>query len=284
MVLATGLWGATFVVIRDSLAALDPAPLVFARFAVSALIFALLLLPRARVPDRATLAGGAVAGLLAAAGYLFQAIGLATTRAGSSAFLTCAGTLGAAFFAWPLLGQRPSRALVAGIGVAIVGSALLSLHAGFRLGRGELWTLAGALAYALQIVAVARVAPRADAITLTGVQSLVIALALAPWAGVAVRELRALDAGGAWRFAYLAIAGSVVAPLLQVSAQGVLPAGRIGLLFALEPLFALAFALTVGAERFEPRWWLGAALILSAVLAVELRSARAPGDGPRATP
>ena len=74
------------------------------------------------------------------------------------------------------------------------------------------------------------------------------------------------------RFGYLAVAGSTVAPLLQVLAQRVLPPGRIGLLFALEPVFALLFALTIGREHFTPRWWLGSALILAAVLFVEWRT------------
>lgn len=52
-------------------------------------------------------------------------------------------------------------------------------------------------------------------------------------------------------------------------AQRTLSAGRIGLLFALEPVFALAFAATVGAERYAGRWWSGAALILIAVTLVE---------------
>ena len=67
-----------------------------------------------------------------------------------------------------------------------------------------------------------------------------------------------------------------MAPLLQVVAQRTLPPGRIGLLFALEPVFALGFAISVGGERFVPRWWIGAALILSAVVLVEWREGRPP--------
>ena len=283
MVLATALWGATFVVVRDSLGSFSPGALTFARFTVSAVIFLPLLALRRRRIGRETLAGGTAAGVLAAAGYLLQAIGLTTTSAGSSAFLTCAGTLAAALFAWPLLGQRPSRSLAGGLLLALAGSALLSLGAGFQLGRGELWTLAGALCYALQIVVLGRVAPRGDAIALTGIQSLAMSLALSPWAGTAVRQIGALDAAGVARFAYLALCGSVVAPLLQVGSQRALPAGRIGLLFALEPVWALLFALTAGAERYPARWWLGAALIASAVLRVEARAWRAPETSPRAT-
>jgi drug/metabolite transporter (DMT)-like permease len=62
----------------------------------------------------------------------------------------------------------------------------------------------------------------------------------------------------------------VIAPLLQVRAQRSLSAGRVALLFALEPLFALMFAVWLGGEHFHLHWWLGAALILSAVLVAEL--------------
>jgi len=42
----------------------------------------------------------------------------------------------------------------------------------------------------------------------------------------------------------------------------------------------LAFALTVGAERFAARWWLGAGLILAALVLVERRPSRAPEPAP----
>lgn len=72
-----------------------------------------------------------------------------------------------------------------------------------------------------------------------------------------------------WRLAYLALAGSVIAPLLQVIAQRTLSAGRVALLFALEPVFGLLFALTLGGERYAPSWWLGALLIFCGVLRAE---------------
>ena len=112
MVLATLLWGATFVVIRDSLRAIPPLELVFGRFALAGAVLAAVAAPRWRRLTRGALAGGALAGLCFAGGFLAQAVGLTSTSAGSSAFLTCAGTLFAAFYAWPLLGQRPSAVLL----------------------------------------------------------------------------------------------------------------------------------------------------------------------------
>ena len=276
MVTATLLWGATFVVARDSLARLSPAALVAVRFAAAALLFSLVVLVRRRPLDRAALLGGAVTGVLTAGGYLFQAIGLTATSAGSSAFLTCAGTLLAALFAWPLMRQRPTPWLGMGLLLAAIGAALLSLRGAWRLGVGEAWTLVGAAVYALQIVGVARWAPRADAVVLTGTQALVVAACTLPFAGDLAGQLRTLNGAGWARIGYLALFGSAVAPLLQVVAQRTLPPGRIGLLFALEPVFALGFAVTVGGERFVARWWAGAALILCAVVMVEWREARSP--------
>lgn len=273
MVAATLLWGGTFVAIRDSVGAIPPATLVCGRFGVAALVFAAVVAARGRAPAARDLWAGVGSGALMLGGYFFQAEGLRFTSAGSSAFLTCAGTLLAAFFAWPLLGQRPGRMLAAGIAIAMAGSALLSLREGLHLGRGELLTLLGAAIYALQVVALGRFAAGADPFVLTGAQAATVALALAPFARGAAGTFAALDPAGVWRFAYLAVAGSTIAPLLQVLAQRRLPPGRVGLLFALEPVFALAFALTLGAERFEPRWWLGAGMILSAVVLVEWRAA-----------
>lgn len=274
MVVATLLWGATFVVVRDSLASLSPAALVAARFGAAAVLFALVAIVRRRPLDRSTLVGGAVMGVLTTGSHLFQAIGLTATSAGSSAFLTCAGTLLAAVFAWPLLRQRPTAWLAGGLLLATAGSALLSLSVAWRLGVGEAWTLLGAALYALQIVVVARWAPRADIVVLTGMQALVAVACTLPFAGDLAGGLRSLDGIGWARVGYLALFGSAVAPLLQVLAQRTLPAGRIGLLFALEPVFALGFAITVGGERFVARWWAGAALILCAVVMVEWREAR----------
>jgi len=285
MVAATLLWGATFVVIRDSLHAVRPLALVFGRFALASAALAVLAFPRRRALTRATLLGGALAGACFAGGFLAQAIGLLRTSAGSSAFLTCAGTLFAAFYAWPLLGQRPTGVLLQGVLLALAGSALLSAIVsgshGPRLGGGELWTLAGAAIFGLQIVVLARFAPHADGLVLGAVQALTATLFLLPFAlreGVSFAGLGPADG---WRLAYLVVAGSIVAPLLQIAAQRVLPAGRVALLFALEPIFAAAFALTLGGESFPARWWLGAALILTGVVRVEWRAALPePRPGP----
>ena len=272
MVLACLLWGGTFVAIRDSVATIPPAALVAWRFLFAGVAFALVLLVRRRRPGRADLVGGALSGVLMIGGFYPQAEGMRWTSAGSSAFLTSAGTLLTAFWAWLLLRQRPQARLVLGIAIALAGCALLSLREGLHLGRGEGLTLAGAAMFAMQIVAVARFVRDADPVAFVCVQSVTVAAVMLPFSGPPSALFGALHGADLARFAYLAVAGSTIAPLLQVLAQRTLSPGRIGLLFALEPVFALLFALTLGQERFELRWWLGACLILGAVVLVESRA------------
>jgi drug/metabolite transporter (DMT)-like permease len=282
MVVATLLWGATFVVLRETLRRIPPLVLVTFRFAAAAALFALVLIVLRRRPGRTVLVAGLLSGILTACGYLFQAIGLTEVSAGTSAFLTTAGTLCAGLFAWPLLGQRPGALLAFGLAMAAAGTLLLAGRVELGWSSGEAWTLLGAFAYALQIVVVARFVGGVDAMTLAGVQALIVALSLAPFAAREAQSLGQLRAADLWRLAYLALAGSFVAPWLQIRAQRALSAGRTGLLFALEPVFALLFALLVG-ERFAPRWWWGAGLILCAVTLVEGRAAWSSASSRRAS-
>jgi drug/metabolite transporter (DMT)-like permease len=277
MLAATALWGGTFVVLRDSVPHIAPTTLVFVRFTCATLVLGAIALARGARFDRSALRGGVLGGLAAAAGYTFQAVGLHTTSAGTSAFLTSAGTVLAGLLAWPLLRQRPTRELFIGIALVLFGSALLSGPRFAVLGAGEAWTMLGALGFALQVIALARDAGAADPFALVTVQSATMALALAPFSlgsGGSLAGLAALSPATLARLAYLVLAGSVIASFLQVWAQRVLPPGRVGLLFGLEPVFALLFAVAFGGERFGWMWCAGAAAILVGIAVVELPAAR----------
>src|SRR5258705_103342 len=101
MVGATLLWGATFVVIRDSVARVDPVGLVFTRFAIAGpLLLAVAVATRRRF-NRMAWIGGGIAGALGAVGFALQAAGLRHTIARTSPFLTPPGSLVPGLFAWP---------------------------------------------------------------------------------------------------------------------------------------------------------------------------------------
>ena len=268
MVTATMLWGATFIMVRDAVHGLAPLSLVTIRYVLATLAWGAVLLVRRAFGVRASgtreaLLGGLASVPFTAGGYIFQTIGLTATSAGSSAFLTSTGTLITAFIAWPLLGQRPGRRLLLGIALAAVGSGLL--------GRGEAWTLLGAVVYAFQIVIVgAWMARGADAWILVAVQTVGIAAILLPFTIHRLPvDLAGLDQATWWRMGYLVLAGALIAPLLQVIAQRSLPPGRIALLFALETVWAGLFGYWLDGDRLGWAGWSGCAFILTGIVVAE---------------
>src|SRR5437764_1232534 len=166
--------------------------------------------------------------------------------------------------------RRHARAVEAGARRMTGTASAPSVRGRAAPHRGALGAMVGAtLLWGGTFVAIRDSVAAVPPATLVCVQSFVAAAILAPFADPPARALAFFRGADLARFAYLAVAGSTVAPLLQVYAQRTLSAGRVGLLFALEPLFALLFAITLGGEHFTPRWWLGAALIVGAVVLVE---------------
>lgn len=167
----TAVWGSTFVVVKDAVGRMPVTDFLTWRFGIAA---AAMLVLRPRTVAALGPAGrraGLVLGVALGAGYLLQTLGLQTTSAAVSGFVTgmfvVLTPLGAAL----LLHTRPGRPALAAVALATAGLALLSLH-GLAVGGGELLTLGCAAAFALHIVGLGRWAATFDAFGLAVVQLL----------------------------------------------------------------------------------------------------------------
>ncbi|HET9068138.1 MAG TPA: DMT family transporter, partial [Amaricoccus sp.] len=152
LVLATVVWGGTFLAVKLGLGESGPLFFVGSRFALAALIATLLALPRMRGLTRAELAAGAAIGASIFAGYALQTAGLATITASQSAFISALYVPIVPLLQWAALGRRPRLASWIGIALAFTGLLLLAgptadgfgsgLGSGLGFGRGELLTIA----------------------------------------------------------------------------------------------------------------------------------------------
>lgn len=177
--LAVGIWSGWFVVTRYAVGGhgvLGPADLVALRFGISGLLLAPVLLVRRRsLPRRAwTEALWLVLGS-GAPFALALSIGLRFAPAGHAAALT-PGTMplfAAGFGAW-LLGERPGRVRLLGLGLIAAGAAaIVGVQGGGAALVGHLVFLACAAAWGLATVRMRRAGLAAlDATALTCVCSL----------------------------------------------------------------------------------------------------------------
>jgi drug/metabolite transporter (DMT)-like permease len=220
---------------------------------------------------------GLLVGLALGAGYLFQTIGLQTTSAAVSGFITGMFVVLTPLAAAVLLRQAPDRLAWAAVGLATVGLGFLSLR-GFAVGGGELLTLGCAAAFALHIVGLGRWASSYDVYGLAVLQLLTVA---AMCAVVAVPGGLAMppDAAVWGALALTALAATAVAFVVQTWAQAHLPPTRAAVIMTMEPVFAGLFAVVAGGEHLGLRTLAGAALVLAAMILTEVGPRRgAEGD------
>lgn len=278
----SAVWGATFVMVKEALASTGPLAFLALRFAFAAALMEPFLRPRrgGGLPvGRSTARAGAALGVALFAGYAFQTVGLQFTTPARAAFIT-----GISVVLVPLLsafGLRRAvvRGVWAGVALAAVGLALLSLGPDLLRGGpllsaatalGDLIVFGCAVAFAVQIVLVGEFAPRHDVAALTAYQ-LLVAAALA--IGFTVLFERPTPAG-LWAnlpaAAFTGAVATVLAFVIQARAQRFTTPTRTALVFSTEPVFgALAAFLLVG-EVLAPLALLGCALILAGMVVAQL--------------
>jgi drug/metabolite transporter (DMT)-like permease len=262
----TAVWGWTFVVVKDAISGYPPLPFLAIRFTVAALVVGAFV---RRLPDRRVLKAGVLVGLVLAAGYLFQTIGLAFTSPGNAGLIT-----GLFVVFTPLLERAfgspvPLRTGVAVV-VALAGTALLAGTGSGGVGAGDLLVLGCAVAFALHIVLLGRWAGALAPGPLALMQMLTGATFFTLAAGPALRP----PPPGVWpAIVITGVFASALAFLIQTWAQRHLTPSRTALILATEPGWALAFAALLAGQRLAGLQALGAAMVLVAIAGHEAAAA-----------
>ena len=264
----TALWGSTFFLIRDLLDRIPTVDFLGVRFAIASLAM-LAVAPRSigrLSPDARRHA--LVLGALYGGAQILQTAGLAHTPASVSGFITGMYVVATPLFAAVLLRTRIGTLTWVAVLLATVGLAVLSLR-GLSVGYGEGLTFIAALIYALHIVGLGAWSTPEGAIGMSVLQSLVIAgicLVCAIPGGLTLP-----DRTGDWlSVLYMALGAGALALLMQTWAQAHLAPTRSAIIMSMEPVFAALFAVTLGGESATSRMLVGGALVLTAMLIVEL--------------
>lgn len=263
LVLAAMAFGATFVVVKDTLDGIPPLALVAWRFLIGAL--ALLALS---FPTRTRLwRDGAIAGVWLFLGYAFQTAGLQSTGATNSALITGLYVVFTPLIVAAWNRRAPIPWVIVGTVLAFMGLVLLTVEDGLTLTTGDLLTVVCALGFAGHIAYLSRRARFHPVIPFTGVQLLTTsALAFIGSLILEGPQLPSPDVIPA--LIGLGLGVSAVAYLLQVWAQTRLGPSRTAVILSLEPVFGVAFGVVLLDERLGVAGWIGAAVIVGAIQVV----------------
>jgi drug/metabolite transporter (DMT)-like permease len=277
LLLLAACWGSTFFLIKDLLDRVPTLDFLALRFTIASVVL-LLVAPRAigrlsPVVRRHAL----VLGVLYALAQIFQTAGLAHTSASVSGFVTGLYVVCTPLLAAAILRTRIPPLTWAAVVVATVGLGVLTLN-GLSIGYGEFITLVSAILYALHIVGLGAWSTPADALGMTILQVIVIAV-LCSIATVPDGFVLPQRAGDWASVLYMAIVVGALALFAQTWAQAHLPPTRSAIIMSMEPVFASLFAVWLGGEALTGRILIGGGLVFLAMVTVELAPRRRPIEG-----
>jgi drug/metabolite transporter (DMT)-like permease len=269
------IWGSTFILVKSALGYVSPLLFLAIRFTVATVALVLLFRGTWKWRRRASIkmfGAGCLAGVFLFAGYALQTIGLRLTTAPKSAFLT-----GLATVMVPLLGAlvyklRPRISEVLGVLIATFGMALMTIEGPIdSIGRGDLLTLGGAIAFAAHIVTLGHFSEKISfellSVTQVGAAA-VSSLTLFWWAETPRFQWHPVIL---WAILITGLFCTALAFTIQAWAQRYTTSTRTALIYALEPVVAWITSFVIAGEGLSGRAAAGAGLILGGVLLVEMK-------------
>ena len=264
----TACWGSTFFLIHDLLDRLPTLDFLAVRFTIAGVLL-LVVAPRAvlRLSPAARRQAVVLGGLYGLA-QILQTAGLAHTPASVSGFITGMYVVMTPLLAAALLRNRITRMTWLAVLLATAGLGVLTLD-GFSVGYGEALTLVAAVLYALHIVGLGAWSSARDALGMSILQVVIVAVICLVASAPGGIELP--DNGGDWlSVVYMAVFPAALALLGQTWAQAHLPPTRTAIVMSMEPVFAAFFAVLLGGESLTLRMVTGGLMVLAAMLIVEI--------------
>jgi len=261
-------WGSGFPITRVVLREMTAAQFLAVRFAIAAIVMLAVFHRAVRALPRRVLVHGLLLGVLYGVAQLVQTIGLETTPASISGFITGLYVVLTPVCAAILLRTPIGLRVWVGTAMATVGLGILALQ-DLTLGFGEIVTLVSALLYALHIVGLGAWSTARQALGLSVVQiaacAVVSVIAAAP-GGYALP-------GSGWTWVaiiYMALISGALAMFVQSWAQAHLAPSRAAIIMSTEPVWAAALAVIFIGEALTWRIVVGGSIMLAAMLLVEL--------------
>jgi drug/metabolite transporter (DMT)-like permease len=262
------IWGATFTIVQDAIERLPTMAFLGYRFTAAAVLVALIFRRSLRGLSAAALRAGLAMGACLTAGYVFQTFALEHTTASNAGFITGLFVVFTPVLAALVLRERIGRLAWAAALASALGLYLLSGTHGFN--RGDGLALLCAVAFAAHILVTSRAVRVHEVGALLTVQVAacgLFCLAVAAIGG----DLEAPRGSTVWSALVItAVFATALAYFVQTYAQRHAPPARTALILASEPAFAGLFGWLLAGDHLSAVAWLGALLIMAAILAVEV--------------
>ena len=281
LLLATLVWGTSFVILKDTIAEVPAMFVIALRFLFAGFAFFIVFFKNIKGASKYSLTSGLIVGLMLAGAYVTQTYGLSLTTPGRNAFVTSSYCVMCPFLMWIFFKQKPTLKNVVCAVLCIVGIGLIALSgdngSGEKVLFGDGLTLISAVFFGLQIIFLDRFQRKgADTkviialeLLTAGVVFSVITLAFElPYYGI---EKYVLSGNQLLNIGYLAVACTLFAQAAQTVGQKFTTANQSSLILSLESVFGMLFSVAMGAEKLSVVLGVGFAVVFTAIIISELQ-------------
>lgn len=277
------VWGTGFVAQRKAMEGMQPFVFIALRFFLGCLVLLPILIsriPRTKSETKAAFDWKAnvrklvlpslICGLFLFAGTSLQQLGIMTTSASKAGFLTAiylviVPVLGI------FIGKKVNLWVWIGVALAMAGVWLLSVGIEMNIQTGDILLIIGALFWALQILALDHYIEKLDALGLAFGQFLTAAVFGTIVSLILESGPLVTNASAWWSLLYSGVVAVGIGFTLQVIGQSKVDPALASLILSLEAVFAVLGGMIFLGERLSSREWLGCAVMLAAVILVQLK-------------
>ena len=272
------LWSTNFIIGRAVRDDVSPAALNFLRWAIALLILVPITLRDLQAHRATLMRHWKLIALLGFTGIAaFQTLGyvaLTTTTALNTILLLALAPLAIVALSWLALGERVTRVQALGLGISLVGAAVLILHgdpatlAEMRFNAGDLWMLLAVVLWAVYSVLLRRRPAEVPPLALHTMSVAAGTLWMLPVFGWQATHGSALPSStAAWMaVGFIAVFSSALAHALWVRGVATIGPNRAGVFIHLIPVFGAVLAITFLDEELAPYHAAGAALALCGIV------------------
>lgn len=280
LLLTALIWGAAFVAQSVGMDYIGPFTFNFVRSMIGGfvLIPSLFFLdkmkltkaPQGRVKIKQLAVGGVVCGVILFIASSAQQIGLITTSAGKSGFITALYIIIVPVIGI-FLGHRSSVLVWTSVVVATAGMYLLCVNEVFTISKGDIMVIICALFFSFHILIIDYFASKVDCVRMSCIQFFVSGVL----SGILAFIFEHPDMQSIWdcriSILYAGVLSSGVAYTLQIVGQKETKPVIASLILSLESVFAALAGAVILGESFTYRELLGCLLILVAIIMSQLK-------------
>jgi drug/metabolite transporter (DMT)-like permease len=285
MLLVTILWGATFVIVKESLTDVSSMLFIAIRFSIAGLILLPLAIKYKKFFTMESILAGGIIGLLLFGGFATQTVGLKFTTATKSGFLTGSAVVMVPILQTLIEKKRPSLGAIVGVIIVFIGILLLSSggnsvfnifeELGSNFNIGDMLTLVCAFFFALYIIYIDVYTKKYEHNVLILVQIVTTAflafLFSFIFSAVNIESTKFLLTNNLlFGLFYTSLFATLITTYLQTRYQNLISPTKASIIFSFEPVFAALFAFFILNEKITNLGYVGATLIFTGLIVSEI--------------